>query len=113
LNSGSSPWATPPALFLWRVFWGRISQNYLPGLALNRNPPDFSASWIASITGVSHQHPARLWFELGALCLQAGALPLEPHLQCILLWLFWRWGSLKLFAWAGGKPWSLWFQPPK
>jgi hypothetical protein len=23
---------------------------------------------------------------------KAGALPLEPHLQSILLWLFWRWG---------------------
>jgi predicted naringenin-chalcone synthase len=22
---------------------------------------------------------------------KVGALPLEPHLQSILLWLFWRW----------------------
>jgi hypothetical protein len=28
------------SLFLWRVFWDRISWNYLPGLALNRNPSD-------------------------------------------------------------------------
>jgi hypothetical protein len=39
LNSGPSPWATPPALFLWRVFWDRISQLF--------------ASWIAGITGVT------------------------------------------------------------
>jgi hypothetical protein len=30
---------------------------------------------------------------------KAGALP--PHLQFILLWLFWRWGFHKLFARAG------------
>jgi hypothetical protein len=24
---------------------------------------------------------------------KAGALPLEPHLQSILVWLFWKWGS--------------------
>jgi hypothetical protein len=32
---------------------------------------------------------------------EAGTQLLKPHLQCILLWLFWRWGSYKLFAWAG------------
>jgi hypothetical protein len=32
---------------------------------------------------------------------KAGALPYEPHLQSVLLWLFWRWGSLELFAWNG------------
>jgi hypothetical protein len=31
-----------------------------------------------------------LGFELRALC-KAGTLQLEPHLQPILLWLFWRW----------------------
>jgi hypothetical protein len=40
LNSGPSPWATPPALFLWRVFWDRVSRNYLLRLASNHNPPD-------------------------------------------------------------------------
>jgi hypothetical protein len=25
---------------------------------------------------------------------KAGTLPLEPHLQSILLWLFWRWGGV-------------------
>jgi hypothetical protein len=29
---------------------------------------------------------------------------LKPHLQSILLRLFWRWGSLVLFAMAGLKP---------
>jgi hypothetical protein len=33
-----------------------------------------------------------LGFELRALHL-ASALLLEPHLQPILFWLFWRWGS--------------------
>jgi hypothetical protein len=34
----------------------------------------------------------------------AGDLLLEPHLQFILLWLFWRWWSLELFVWANLKP---------
>jgi cellulose synthase/poly-beta-1,6-N-acetylglucosamine synthase-like glycosyltransferase len=33
-----------------------------------------------------------LGVKLTALCLQADALSLEPCLQSILLWLFWRWG---------------------
>jgi hypothetical protein len=40
LNSGPSLWATPSALFLWKVFWDRVSWNYLPGLALNHDPSD-------------------------------------------------------------------------
>jgi hypothetical protein len=53
LNSGLTPWATLPALFLWRVFWDRVSQTFCPGwlwtLVLL-----ISASWVAGITGVSH-----------------------------------------------------------
>jgi hypothetical protein len=30
--------------------------------------------------------------DSGLCACKAGALPLEPHLQSILLWLFWRWG---------------------
>jgi hypothetical protein len=54
LNSGPSPWATPPALFLWRVFWARVSQNYVLGwlwIALLL----ISASWVARFTDMSHQ----------------------------------------------------------
>jgi hypothetical protein len=40
LNSGPSPWATSPALFLWRIFWDRVLQNCLSGLALNLDLPD-------------------------------------------------------------------------
>jgi hypothetical protein len=35
------------------------------------------------------------------------------YLQSISLWLFWRWGSFKLFAWAGLEPRSSQSQPPK
>jgi hypothetical protein len=31
LNSGPSPWATPPVLFLWRVFRDRVSQTICLG----------------------------------------------------------------------------------
>jgi hypothetical protein len=34
---------------------------------------------------------------------KAGTLLLEPYLQSILLWLFWRWGLSELFALAGLK----------
>jgi hypothetical protein len=34
---------------------------------------------------------------------KANALSLEPHLQSILLWLFWRWGLVNYFAWVGLK----------
>jgi hypothetical protein len=30
LNSGPSPWATPPALLLWRVFWDSVSWAICP-----------------------------------------------------------------------------------
>jgi hypothetical protein len=40
LNSGPTSWATPPDLFLWKVFRDKVSQNYLPRLALNHDPPD-------------------------------------------------------------------------
>jgi hypothetical protein len=41
-----------------------------------------------------------LVFELRTSCCQAGTLLLEPYLQSILLWLFWRWRSHELF-----EPW--------
>jgi hypothetical protein len=39
----------------------------------------------------------------GLQACKAGALPLEPHLQFILLWSFLDTGSCKLFAWADLK----------
>jgi hypothetical protein len=39
-----------------------------------------------------------LEFELRAFfTYKAGASSIEPHLQFILLWLFWRWGLAKYF----------------
>jgi hypothetical protein len=59
LNSGPSPWATPPALFLWRVFWDRVSQTICLGW-LRTMILLISASWVARIIGMSHQCPAHL-----------------------------------------------------
>jgi hypothetical protein len=43
--------------------------------------------------------------SLGLHTCEADSLSLEPHLQSILLWLFWRWGgSQKIFAQAGLEP---------
>jgi hypothetical protein len=40
------------------------------------------------------------------------ALLFEPHLQTVFLWVFWRWGSHKVFACAGIKLWPSLSQPP-
>jgi hypothetical protein len=57
LNSGPTPWATSPALCFDGIFQDRVSKNLL-GQALNCNSP-VSASWVARITGMSHQVPDR------------------------------------------------------
>jgi hypothetical protein len=61
LNSGSTPWAILPALFLWRVLWDRVSwticQGWLWTVILL-----ISASWVARITGMSHHCPANKAF---------------------------------------------------
>jgi hypothetical protein len=44
---------------------------------------------------------------------KAGFLPLEPHLQSILLWLFWRWGLVKYLPRIGFEPRSSQSQSPK
>jgi hypothetical protein len=49
LNSGPSPWATSPALFLWWGFWRTIC----PGRPWTEILL-ISASWVARITDVSH-----------------------------------------------------------
>jgi hypothetical protein len=54
------------------------------------------------------------WSWNSGLCTcKAVTLPLDSQLLSILLWLFWRWKSHKLFAWAGLKSPSFWFQSPK
>jgi hypothetical protein len=48
-----------------------------------------------------------------SLSLIKQALPLESHLQSILLWLFSRWGPRSYLHRAGLKPQSSGPQPPK
>jgi hypothetical protein len=57
LNSGPSPWATPPVLFLWSIFQDRASQTIYLGW-LQTAILLISNSWVARITDVSHQCPA-------------------------------------------------------
>jgi hypothetical protein len=47
LNSEPSPWDTPPALFIWRVFQDRILWVIFLWLVSNHNPPDIHvlSSW--------------------------------------------------------------------
>jgi hypothetical protein len=60
LNSGPTPWATPPALFFFffeGFFWDRVFQTICSGW-LQTVILLISASWVARITSVSHQCPA-------------------------------------------------------
>jgi hypothetical protein len=54
LNWGPTPWATPPALFCDRFFWDKVLWTICPG-CLQTVILLISASWVARITGVSHQ----------------------------------------------------------
>jgi hypothetical protein len=117
LNSGPSPWATPPThFFLFKIG----SHELFPGLASNHDPL-VSASWVARITGVSHRCLAWpilffdwLGFELRPLSLQSRhsttwATPLVHFSQVIL-----EMGvSHELFGQAGLKLQFSWSQPPK
>jgi hypothetical protein len=55
------PWATPPSLFLWRVFQDRVSWTICLGCLWTKILL-ISISWVARITGMSHQHPAIVKF---------------------------------------------------
>jgi hypothetical protein len=91
LNSGPSPWATPPTLVLWRVFWDRVWWTICPG-SLQTAILLISASWVARITDVSHGCPALglyliifyyIYFRL--LCLLSSRHPYLSILKCLHL----------------------------
>jgi hypothetical protein len=56
LNSGPSPWATPPALFCEGCFQVRVSWTICPGW-LWTSILLISAAWVPRITGVSYWCP--------------------------------------------------------
>jgi hypothetical protein len=62
LNSGP-PWATPPALFCDGIFRDRVSWTIYPSWLWTAILL-ISASWVARITGVSHQCPAQQTFKV-------------------------------------------------
>jgi hypothetical protein len=62
LNSGSSPWATPPALFFCEGFFEIRSHGTICPGCLWTSILLISASWVGRITGVSHQCLACLIF---------------------------------------------------
>jgi hypothetical protein len=90
LELRSFTWATPPALFLWRIFQDRGLQPLCPGW-LRTVILLISASWVAR-TGVSHWHLAscvsyQRWFlNLSWLRLSMGeALGSHPQHQTLSL----------------------------
>jgi hypothetical protein len=58
LNSGLSPWATPPALFYEGFFEIGSRRTICPGLALNCNPPDLCLLSSKDYR-LGHQRPAK------------------------------------------------------
>jgi hypothetical protein len=78
LNSGPTPWGSPPALF-WTVFWDRVLRTTCPGwlwtvILL------ISASWVAQITDMSH------W----CLAYKVKFTPLLCLAQLIFYALYWK-----------------------
>jgi hypothetical protein len=87
LNSGPTPQDTPPALYLWRIFWDRVSQTICPGwfwtmilwslppekLGLQGEPRALCQSFLlASLPTGQAQQPggARLTTNLASLRIQ-------------------------------------------
>jgi hypothetical protein len=62
LNSGPSPRAPPPVLFLWRVFEIRSHRTICPGW-LQIMTLLISASWVARIIGMRHRRPLKRCFN--------------------------------------------------
>jgi hypothetical protein len=60
LNPEPASWATPPVFWLWWVFWVRVLWAICPGW-LWTEILLISASWVARITGLSHQHLDYNW----------------------------------------------------
>jgi hypothetical protein len=101
LNSGPTPWVTPPALlfcegFFWdmKSFFEIYLANYLPWLASNHNSPDL-ASWVARITGLSH------WcLAIGYVSVFCSSFPADGYfmvqIENILFIPFMRW---RTFGW--------------
>jgi hypothetical protein len=75
LNSGPTPGAIPPALFVKGFYQVASLSNYFSGLALNCGPL-ISFSWVARITGVSHQLKTFLrWYYRPGIVEHACNLP--------------------------------------
>jgi hypothetical protein len=81
LNSGPTPWASPPALFMKGFFFffeigshGTICPGWLWNTILL-----VSASWVARITGVSHWRLTMFLFFLVVLGFELGALYLQSR----------------------------------
>jgi hypothetical protein len=117
LNWYSTTQAIPPVLFCFSYFSGRVSSFCLDWprtLILPSMPMELLVYWLRWV--LTNFLPSWLWtvlfpiftssvagisgtIHLTWLCAcKAGTLQLEQHFQPILLWLFWRWGSLELFA---------------
>jgi hypothetical protein len=97
LNSGSSPWATPPALFLWWVFQAMVSWTVCPGWLLTMILL-ISAFWVARIMGMCHQWRLA-WGLLNYYFLIVFLHPiLKPHSWCLLYKFYVNFISLYFFA---------------
>jgi hypothetical protein len=95
LNSGPSPWATPPALFLWRIFWDRVSWTICLGW-FRTAILLVSASWVARIIGVSHWCQQEKTFIVVVYYVYGvGSSPKLAHAKSE-----WLWSCVSYFPWA-------------
>jgi hypothetical protein len=73
--------------------------NFLPRLASNHNPPASTSRLLGLQSYVTTpDFFFFFWWDCslnsGFHTCKASTLLLEPHLQSILCWLFWRWGLM-------------------
>jgi hypothetical protein len=88
LNSESTAWATPPAIFLWRVFQDRVSWTIYPGWLQTEILLIF-ASWVARITGVSTWLFFSFCFYYSIDWYRTSSLqPLQVGAQCHIIYYF-------------------------
>jgi hypothetical protein len=98
IHANSVLWSHSPLLLLSYCFFPSFFFSFF-----------FNTTWQC-LMYLSLNAKNLIWFLLIGLGFDTHSftspLPLAPHLQSILLWLFWRWGSHKVFSCAGLKLWS-------
>jgi hypothetical protein len=93
LNSGPTPWATPPDTFCEEFHWGRVLWT-LCQIWFHTSVLLMYASWVARIIGVSHRHP-----DDKSFCIYVNQGNWSFIFTfCYILIVFWIQGNAVLYA---------------